>query len=58
MHNKSSTADSEFTLIGGRNIADEYFAVRKDVNFADANVMAVGPVVADVSNMSDLYWSS
>jgi len=58
MHNKSFTADNQITLIGGRNIAAEYFAARKDVNFADADVLAVGPVVADVSQMFDLYWNS
>lgn len=58
MHNKSFTADNQITLIGGRNIAAEYFAARHDVNFADADVLAVGPVVEDVSQMFDLYWNS
>ena len=33
MHNKSFTVDNEITLIGGRNIADEYFGVREDSRF-------------------------
>jgi len=58
MHNKSFTVDNQLTIIGGRNIADEYFGARSDVNFGDVDVMGVGPVVQDVSNMFDLYWNS
>lgn len=58
MHNKSMTADNQITIIGGRNIAEEYFAYRDDVNFADVDVMATGPAVQDVSDMFDLYWNS
>lgn len=58
MHNKSFTVDNQLTIIGGRNIAAEYFAAREDVNFGDADVAAVGPVVRDVSDMFDIYWNS
>ena len=58
MHNKSFTADNHVTVIGGRNIAAEYFGARSDVNFGDIDVMAVGPVVEEVSNMFDTYWNS
>ncbi len=30
MHNKSFTVDNQVTIIGGRNIADEYFGARED----------------------------
>ena len=58
MHNKSMTADNLVTIIGGRNIAAEYFAYRDDVNFADVDVLAIGPAVQDVSDMFDMYWNS
>jgi putative cardiolipin synthase len=29
MHNKSFTADNQVTIVGGRNIGDEYFAARQ-----------------------------
>ncbi|MFL2547511.1 MAG: phospholipase D family protein [Candidatus Rariloculaceae bacterium] len=58
MHNKSITADNQVTVIGGRNIAAEYFAYRDDVNFSDVDVLAAGPVVQEVSTMFDLYWNS
>ena len=57
MHNKSFTVDNQITIIGGRNIADEYFGAREDAKFGDLDVMGVGPVVQDVSNMFDDYWN-
>ena len=57
MHNKSFTVDNQITLIGGRNIADEYFGAREDANFGDLDVLGVGPIVQDVSNMFDTYWN-
>ena len=58
MHNKSFTIDNRATIIGGRNIANEYFGARQDVNYGDLDVFAVGPVVNEVSNMFDSYWNS
>ena len=57
MHNKSFTVDNQVTIIGGRNIAEEYFGAREDVNFGDLDVMGIGPVVGDVSQMFDSYWN-
>ena len=60
MHNKSFTADNEATIIGGRNIGDEYFdaVAEGSLMFADLDVLAAGPVVASVSNDFDKYWAS
>ena len=58
MHNKSFTADNQVTIIGGRNIGDEYFGVAEGSLFVDLDVMAVGPIVHDVSNDFDRYWAS
>jgi putative cardiolipin synthase len=58
MHNKSFTADSQATIIGGRNIGDEYFGAADGVLFADLDVLAVGPVVQEVSRDFDRYWNS
>lgn len=57
MHNKTFTIDNSITIIGGRNIAGEYFAARKDVNFGDLDAVAIGPVVEQVSRQFDLYWN-
>ena len=58
MHNKSFTVDNQVTIIGGRNIASEYFGARDDVNFGDVDVIGIGPIVQDVSNVFDLYWNN
>lgn len=58
MHNKSFTADNQLTIIGGRNIGDEYFAATDGVLFADLDVLAAGHVVDDVSKDFDRYWES
>lgn len=57
MHNKSFTVDNQVTVVGGRNIADEYFGAREDAKFSDLDVIAIGPVVDDVSTMFDTYWN-
>ena len=57
MHNKSFTVDSQVTVIGGRNIADEYFGAREDAKFSDLDVLGVGPVVQDVATMFDTFWN-
>jgi len=57
MHNKSFTIDNQITIIGGRNIADEYFGAREDAKFGDLDVVGIGPVVQDVSEMFDSYWN-
>jgi len=58
MHNKSLTADNQATVIGGRNIGDEYFGATDGVLFADLDVLAVGPIVPEVSQDFDRYWAS
>ena len=58
MHNKALTADNLVTIVGGRNIGNEYFDASEDTAFSDLDVLAVGPLVADVSSMFDLYWNS
>src|SRR6266566_4511766 len=58
MHNKSFTADGQVTVIGGRNIGDEYFDAGQAPWFVDLDVLAIGPVVSDVSRDFDRYWAS
>lgn len=58
MHNKSFTADNQVSIVGGRNIGDEYFDATSAVLFVDLDVIAVGPVVKAVSDNFDRYWNS
>jgi len=58
MHNKSFTVDSQATILGGRNIGNEYFEADPDLAFADLDVLGIGPVARDVSSAFDRYWNS
>ena len=58
MHNKSFTADNQATVLGGRNIGDAYYGDGARVTFADLDMLAVGPVVGEVSAQFDLFWNS
>jgi putative cardiolipin synthase len=58
MHSKTYTVDNQASVVGGRNIGDEYFDADKELAFADLDVMAIGPVVREVSQEFDQYWNS
>jgi putative cardiolipin synthase len=58
MHNKSITFDNQVTIVGGRNIGDEYFDARQDMNYNDLDLLGIEPVVQDVSRAFNAYWNS
>lgn len=58
MHNKLFAADGAVGIVGGRNLGDEYFDAHPGVNFADLDLLAVGPVVRDLGKCFDDYWNS
>lgn len=58
MHNKSMTFDRQITIIGGRNIGNEYLSNDQNSQFADLDVLLIGKVVADIDNSFASYWSS
>ena len=58
MHNKSMIFDKQITIIGGRNIGDEYLSNDKNSQFADLDVLLIGKVVADIDNSFASYWSA
>jgi len=58
MHNKSFTVDNQVTIVGGRNIADEYYQTGGEAEFIDEDLLAIGSVVNDVSDGFDDYWNS
>ncbi len=58
MHNKSMTFDKQITIIGGRNIGNEYLSNDQNSQFADLDVLLIGKVVGDIDNSFASYWSS
>jgi putative cardiolipin synthase len=57
MHNKSFTVDNKVSVVGGRNIADEYFELKDGSEFVDFDVLALGPIAAEISTSFDEYWN-
>jgi putative cardiolipin synthase len=57
MHNKSFTVDNQASILGGRNIGNEYFDADPDLAFSDLDVLTIGPVVNEISESFDLYWN-
>ena len=57
MHNKSFIADNKVAIVGGRNIADDYFDADDKHNYRDLDLLAIGPVVQDASRTFDAYWN-
>jgi putative cardiolipin synthase len=58
MHTKTYTVDDQATIVGGRNIGDEYFDADPDLVFSDNDVMVVGPAANEVSTEFNEYWNS
>jgi len=58
MHNKTFTIDNVATVIGGRNVGDEYFGTGTQPLFIDLDVLGVGAIVKNVSSDFDRYWNS
>ncbi|WP_372873323.1 phospholipase D family protein [Shewanella sp.] len=58
MHNKSLTVDNRLSVVGGRNIGNEYFANDEAVEFGDLDLLMAGPVVDEVSDQFDNYWNA
>ncbi len=53
MHNKSFTVDNSISVVGGRNLADEYFELKTGAEFVDLDVLIMGPIVKDISKSFD-----
>ncbi|NRD60021.1 phospholipase D family protein, partial [Corallococcus exiguus] len=58
MHNKLFIADNVMGVTGGRNLGDAYFGQADSGNFVDLDVLAAGPVVAEMSRSFDTYWNN
>jgi putative cardiolipin synthase len=57
MHNKLFVADNAMAIVGGRNVGDEYFDAGDAPQFGDYDVLAMGPIVRDLSRSFDAYWN-
>ncbi|KQP11827.1 phospholipase D family protein [Pseudorhodoferax sp. Leaf267] len=58
MHNKLFVADGVMAVVGGRNIADDYFLLSSAQNFIDMDALLVGAVLPQLQAVFDAYWNS
>jgi putative cardiolipin synthase len=58
MHNKLFIADGTMAVVGGRNIADEYFMASAGANFIDLDTFVVGALLPRLAAIYDQYWNS
>ncbi len=58
MHNKLIVADNRIAILGGRNLGDEYFGLNSSFNFLDIDVVGVGPVARESSELFDHFWNN
>ena len=57
MHNKAFIVDNQVAVVGGRNIAEEYFQLDTTGEFVDFDMLTAGPVVGELSTEFDEYWN-
>jgi len=57
MHNKAMIVDGALAIVGGRNLADEYYQINTSHEFADFDLLLAGPPVAELARAFDLYWN-
>jgi len=58
MHNKIFVADNAIAIAGGRNLGETYFGQGEGTNFIDADVLAAGRIVRELSLSFDQYWNN
>jgi cardiolipin synthase C len=58
MHNKLLVVDGQAALVGGRNLADEYFGLDETMNFRDMEVITMGSSVPGTVRHFDAFWNS
>ena len=58
MHNKSMTFDKQLSIIGGRNIGNEYLRSDTKNEFSDLDVLLAGKVVDSINDSFEQYWNS
>lgn len=58
MHDKTFIVDGELGIVGGRNMADEYFDFDQEYNFRDRDALVLGPAVRAMRASFERFWTS
>ena len=57
MHNKSFIVDNQLSLIGGRNMSNQYYNVSDNYQFSDVDVILAGAASDEIVHSFDEYWN-
>ena len=57
MHNKSFIVDNQVSLIGGRNMSDQYYNLSDKYQFSDVDIILVGAASDEIIHSFDDYWN-
>ncbi len=58
MHDKTFLVDGHVGIVGGRNMADEYFDYDHAYNFRDRDALLIGPTVKSIQQSFVQFWQS
>ncbi len=58
MHNKQMVVDSQWGIIGGRNLGNPYFGLSKKYNNRDLDLLTTGAVIQEMAQNFDEYWNA
>ena len=58
MHNKAMMIDNRVAIVGGRNLAAEYFGLHGEANFRDLELIVGGPIVQAITQAFYDYWNN
>jgi len=58
MHNKTFIVDNKYGIVGGRNYQSRYYDWDETFNYKDRDVMAIGPVVDEITKSFNSFWYS
>jgi putative cardiolipin synthase len=58
MHNKLYIVDDSALIVGGRNIGDDYFEYAAPDVFRSRDLLSIGPVADEASDVFDMFWNS
>lgn len=57
MHNKLFIVDGSAVIIGGRNVASNYFDDSAEMNFSDTDMLFIGKLAQDALGSFEEYWA-
>ncbi len=57
MHNKLFMVDEKVGITGGRNYGNDYYDRGSENNFKDRDVLVIGPVVKEMMNSFEEFWT-